>query len=276
MLGNGFLPMFAAGGGGAFVLDGIANVAAAYSLRRLSSAYSGAAVRVRRSSDSAEDDIGFDGSGEFDSAAFSSFVGGGTGFVRTWYDQSGNARNATQTTMTAQPSVSLISGIGGTPGLLFDGINDSISNAFGFSVLQPFFRIYAIRRNSADIGHAVNTFTGNVADYFVNSTQIEMYAGSSGGAPPRASLGVGASAIIGSLYNSAASIIYRNGIAASGQIGNSALNGIWIGSYNVPNQYVYIELGEFIFFSSAISIADHNTIGANMATRYGLTWTTVT
>ena len=66
-------------GGGGFVgvLDGISNVAAAYSLRKLRTAYAGSAVRVRRSSDSTEQDIGFDGSGEFDSAAFSSFVGGG-------------------------------------------------------------------------------------------------------------------------------------------------------------------------------------------------------
>ena len=110
----------------AYVLDGISNVAAAYSLRKLRSAYAGSAVRVRRSSDSTEQDIGFDGSGEFDSAAFSSFVGGGTGFVKTWYDQSGNGRDLTQATTANQPAIT-VSAVNSKPALTFDGSNDSLS-----------------------------------------------------------------------------------------------------------------------------------------------------
>ena len=41
------------------LLDVYPNAAAAYSLRLLREAYSGSAIRVRRSSDSAEQDIGF-------------------------------------------------------------------------------------------------------------------------------------------------------------------------------------------------------------------------
>ena len=87
------------------ILDGLsASAAAAYSLRKLRSAYAGSAIRVRRSSDNAESDIGFSGNA-LDTAALSSHVGANDGFVVTWYDQSGNSRNKTQSTAGAQPRI---------------------------------------------------------------------------------------------------------------------------------------------------------------------------
>jgi hypothetical protein len=76
----------------------------AYSVRKLRAAYTGACMRVRRSSDNTEQDIGFVGN-NLDTAALLSFVGAGNGFVTAWYDQSGNARNATQTTAGNQPQI---------------------------------------------------------------------------------------------------------------------------------------------------------------------------
>jgi hypothetical protein len=78
------------------LLDLYPNAKAAYSLRKLRAAYSGSAVRIRRSSDNAESDIGFLVNGNFNSAAAVAFCGAGNGFVTTWYDQSGNGINATQ------------------------------------------------------------------------------------------------------------------------------------------------------------------------------------
>lgn len=78
--------------------------AAAYSLRRLTGGYSGSAIRVRRSSDNTEQDIGF-ASNALDTSALTSFCSGTNGFVKTWYDQSGNGRNATQTTAGNQPQI---------------------------------------------------------------------------------------------------------------------------------------------------------------------------
>jgi hypothetical protein len=79
--------------------------AAAYSLRKLRTAYTGNAIRVRRSSDNTEADIGFTATGELNTATLLAFVGTGNGFVTTWYDQSGNGRNAAQTTAGAQPRI---------------------------------------------------------------------------------------------------------------------------------------------------------------------------
>lgn len=86
------------------LLDSYPNAAAAYALRKLSATYSGSAVRVRRSSDDSELDIGFSGN-ELDQAALTDFVGANDGFVVTWYDQSGNNVNATKAASTNQPQI---------------------------------------------------------------------------------------------------------------------------------------------------------------------------
>jgi hypothetical protein len=89
------------------ILDLYPNAAVAYSVRLLRGAYTGSAIRVRRSSDNAEQDIGFI-NGNLNTAALLSFVGTGAsnqGFVTTWYDQSTNARNTTQTIAISQPKI---------------------------------------------------------------------------------------------------------------------------------------------------------------------------
>jgi hypothetical protein len=86
------------------LLDEYSGAAAAYSLRKLRTEYTGSAIRVRRASDSEEIDIGFSAS-ELDTSALTTFCSGTNGFVQTWYDQSGNARDATQETTTFQPQI---------------------------------------------------------------------------------------------------------------------------------------------------------------------------
>ena len=108
------------------LLDTYSGAAVAYSLRKLRSAYTGNAIRVRRSSDNAEQDFGFVNN-VLDTASLLTFCGAGNGFVTTWYDQSGNARNITQTTAANQPQI-VSSGAVLTqntkPTLAFDGTSD--------------------------------------------------------------------------------------------------------------------------------------------------------
>ena len=77
----------------------------AYSVRQLSSAYTGYAIQVRRSSDNTTENIGFTSAGDLDTATLKAFVGSGTGYVTCWYDQSGNGYNATQGTAANQPTI---------------------------------------------------------------------------------------------------------------------------------------------------------------------------
>lgn len=92
-------------GNGTALLDSFSGASAAYSLRNLSSAYTGPLIRVRRSSDNAERDIYGTFRGDLDLAALTSFVGANSGFVTTWYDQSGTGRHATQATAGSQPRI---------------------------------------------------------------------------------------------------------------------------------------------------------------------------
>jgi hypothetical protein len=78
--------------------------AVAFSTRRLLTSYTGPALRVRRDSDGHEKDILFF-AGVLDTKSMLDFVGSGVGTVSIWYDQSGNANNATQSLVSAQPVI---------------------------------------------------------------------------------------------------------------------------------------------------------------------------
>lgn len=100
------------------LLNDFGGAAAAYSLRALDSSFlTQDVVLVRRDFDNSEQ--GFTPA-EVTNGALTAFCGAGNGFVKTWYDQSGNGRDATQTTAAAQPQIvasgSLVSD-GGLPTL---------------------------------------------------------------------------------------------------------------------------------------------------------------
>jgi len=86
------------------LLDQHDGAAAAYSLRLLRVGYNGPCIRVRRSSDNEEEDIGFSG-GTLDETALLSFVGSGDGFVTTIYGQTSGAHNWTQSTQNEQGKI---------------------------------------------------------------------------------------------------------------------------------------------------------------------------
>jgi hypothetical protein len=99
------------------LLDLYPNSTAAYSLRKLTNAYGGAAIRVRRSSDNAESDIGFVAN-VLDTASLLSFCSATDGFVVKWYSQvGGSTYDVLQTTALKQPKI-VISGVLNTINLL--------------------------------------------------------------------------------------------------------------------------------------------------------------
>ena len=90
------------------LLDSYPNAAAAYSVRKLDKEYTGYCMKVRRASDDAEADIGFDSAGDLDTAAIATHCGASAGYVSVWYDQAnvgGTANNATQSTPSGQPQI---------------------------------------------------------------------------------------------------------------------------------------------------------------------------
>lgn len=114
--------------------------ASAYSLRLLSSSYSGFAIQVRRSSDDATQNIGFNSSNELDTASLKSFVGSGNGYVTIWYDQSGNARDMNQSSAASQPSI-MNAGVlyyrNGKPTLYHDNADDGFQFGTDYLTTLP-------------------------------------------------------------------------------------------------------------------------------------------
>lgn len=111
------------------ILDtlGIAgNMVLGFSLYRLVVGYEGYCLRVRRSSDDEELDIGFDSNGYIDVVTLESFCSGIDGFVSIWYNQYASGNNALQTTNGYQPQI-VSSGSLLSNGLRFDGTDDSLT-----------------------------------------------------------------------------------------------------------------------------------------------------
>jgi hypothetical protein len=113
------------------ILDGYTDdLAVAFAPALLVPDYEGDCIRIRRSGDNAEADIGFDGT-DLDRDAIATFCSPGDGFVKTWYDQSGNGNHATQTTTSAQPKIyDAATGVeleNGKPAIYFDGTDDTLT-----------------------------------------------------------------------------------------------------------------------------------------------------
>lgn len=143
-----------------YLLDLYPSAVAAYSIRRLSSTYTGPAIRVRRSSDNTEQDIGFV-SIDLDTTALSSFVGPGSGFVTIWYDQSGNSKDNIQTTSTQQPRIvngGSIELVNGKPSIYFDGSNDYVeTNAtINIGTTISSFTVGRLSRNHTTYSRFIN------------------------------------------------------------------------------------------------------------------------
>ena len=120
------------------LLNQYPGAAAAYSLRKLSSAVSNV-VRVRRSSDNAEQDFT---AAEVSDGTLESFCGVGDGFVVRIYDQSGNGKDLINTTNAQQRKI-VDTGVlvteGGEPALAGNAFpyffSSSVSVSGNFSVL---------------------------------------------------------------------------------------------------------------------------------------------
>lgn len=119
----------------ALLLDLYPNASAAYSLRKLRTAYAGAAIEVRiDTTGQPVYNIGFDSNGDLDTADLLSKAGANDAYVSKWYDQSGNGLNTTNSTASNQPQIVSSGSIiteGGLPTIDFNG--DYLINAGNFN-----------------------------------------------------------------------------------------------------------------------------------------------
>lgn len=111
------------GGGTSYTGPGdiVTGATAWYGVRAYNAAYAatgtGKAVNIRRASDNSAMDIVILTNGKLDVTTASTFCASTTCYVTEWYDQTGNGKNATQTTAGNQPT------------LAFSGCNFTITTA---------------------------------------------------------------------------------------------------------------------------------------------------
>jgi hypothetical protein len=262
------------------VLDLIFAIAfVAYGLRRLSRFWTGAAIRVMRTSDDAELDIGFIGE-DLDVVTLLAFVGLANGEIVIWYDQSGNGRHAVSTEGRRPRIVNagVLDIANGKPAVRFNGSNTffsgvslPLSQLTLISVLNdvtqaPTIR-YSIGTGSGSPGRGIfSSFTG-----FVPPTPNASLGYIPDAGAPVVQTGflptIGQSYVVSLTTTATESSIWANG-GNNGTGGKITLNQLFIGQRGDNLWYYDGYNSETIVFPSALSTTDRQTLERNQGLYY--------
>jgi hypothetical protein len=234
------------------LLDTYPSAAGAYSIRKLRTAYTGSCLRVRRSSDNAETDIGFV-LNYIDTAAISSFIGANDGFVVKFYDQSGNANDLTQSTAARQPqivSAGSILTLNSKVSLRCQTVLQGFSSALNFTFSQCY--IATVFNRTGRINTTDNLWAFNGAPYnqlYSSSTNWSLFYGSVLNTTIPLST---AQKLITQNYDNVTTYIYDNSTLnsqanTSFTISNLALNVFGFFAFNYGSQG---NLQEFIIYTT--------------------------
>ncbi|MFN4811031.1 MAG: arabinofuranosidase catalytic domain-containing protein, partial [Bacteroidota bacterium] len=253
----------------------------AYSVRKLSPGYSGPAIRVRRSSDNTQQDIGFTAGGDLDQAALLTFVGGASGFITTWYDQSGNGRNAIQNTVANQPRIvnaGVVDIQNSRPTLTLNGTSAHLTQS-SLLISNPYTANLVAARAGSNPSYQRVLNLGATGDGFgfmgTLGPNYATFVGNGGGAwndvnanSPATAVGNASNVMTMTVNTGTAGLIpYLNGNAIGTKNGTAATaTGFQIGSpYNGSNfnQLWSGNISEFTIFGSSLSDPDRQTIENN-------------
>ncbi len=250
------------------LLDRVPNAAVAYGLRRLVQGYRGAAIRIRRSSDSAEMDIGFSGN-ELDVVGLLKFVGNSNGVIRTWYDQSGNGKHAAQGGVGTPPTLvasGVLNTLNGKPTGVFDGGN--VLFAAALSVSQPFTQ-YAVAAPGNTVAHIMLGGNTSANGFFTESSRLRMNNGVA--LTSLAVVNTNLCHVLSGVQNGASSVVSVNGAYNIGATSFTGLVGTEVGSWQV-GQIPYLgQMSELLIFNGAHDLGLRNLIETSMMGVYGIT-----
>jgi SPP1 family predicted phage head-tail adaptor len=280
------------------LLDLYPNAATAYSLRKLRTAYTGSAVRVRASTSGAEGDVSFDVNSTISASStvtitavgtsglsigqqvtFSTFWNAGGSnqnvFVTTWYDQSGNANNATMTTQANQPQIVSSGSViltNGKPSVNFDGTNDSLNLSSSFSFANTGSLISFVGKRAAS-GDRLYSLAGANYNFALWSDNKYYLQSRSNGYQTSTNTDTSTNQLLLSGVNNGTNqIIYKNNSAVTSSfvalLLPSNINNI--GNYaNNGSAYTKSNLQEIIFYNSQNS-SNLNGINTNINTHYAI------
>lgn len=252
------------------LLDTYSGATVAYSFRRLSSTYNGNCIRVRRSSDNTEQNIGFSNN-ILDTTSLLSFVGSGNGFITTWYDQSGNANNSTQTTATSQPRIvssGVLETINSKPAISFDGTDDFMNLNSLITVGASSYNSFVGKRDASARSLYGLSGTDRYLYTLFNDNKYYLQAKTNQSLSSNATDASISQLLLTGLNNAGTMAMYKNGsVIASTASSNSILNTIdFIGKYWYGLN-AHCKLQEIVFYNSEKS-SSRIGIESNINTYY--------
>lgn len=242
-----------------------ANIASAYSLRKLDKNYAGYAIKVRRSTDNEELDIGFV-DGNLDESAISLFKGIGDAFVVTMYDQSGNDRHLQQATAARQPIIVTGSLFNDRQYMGFLAATQQFMTAEFANINQPLSRfLVGQASNVAATRTFIDGFSGSACLFQATATNFVTNAGSN--------LNAAASDLLPHQFtvinNGANSHCRLDGVGVTGAGGSNAMSGgIVLGANRSGANFLSGSVTELLVYS-ADKNADMAAIEANQIAYWG-------
>jgi hypothetical protein len=196
----------------------------------------------------------------------------GNGFVETWYDQSGNGRNAVQATAGSQPKIvnsgSLVV-LSGVPALSFDGSSDLFTvTGFAFSPSGDFL---AVTVSKISNGNLIDTRDGGGDGFFLQQGSTFRHRYNGDGAINIS--GNDQHIVATSELNGTTLTAYKNGASAGTDTvtaGLSTTTNTTIGrvSFTAVN-YVAGSIQEIILYDADKS-ANRATLETNIINHYGI------
>lgn len=255
--------------------------APSYSLRLLSSSYTGAAIQVRRSSDNATMDIGFS-AGNLDTAALKTFTGANNSYVSIWYDQSGSGKDASQSNMSLQPCIAS-SGViyrqNGEPTVYFNGSDYLSTVAFtnGYPNSFTLAICAGVKTNTTycTFGNKTKSNLPGPWDMYNNRFLVSNGSGASAyylTTPINSATGFAQWIFQSDTTTSSA---YVNGVSNGSGTTTSCSDGVYstpiiLGSRTDKATSLNGWISEFVTFASVLSATDRQTIEQNQASYYSL------
>ena len=261
-----------------YLLDQYSGAAAAYSLRKLDCDYSGYAVRVRRSSDNAEQDIGFTSTGDLDTATLKTFVSTNSGYVVTWYDQSGDVANVAQSTSANQPLIvdnGVVIRQKGNPSIYFDGSNDYLTIAS--LTLNTYLSLYLVVKSPAHVLEQSNNAASNNGFFFYGSSNASwLFRRTSLHYAYGVTDWTGGNFVLADLQYNGSGSYYKNSVVQSNSsiVGSALSNTSTTAVFNImarPTESLYFSgyVSELVIYDSDKS-ADASNIRNNINTYYSI------
>ncbi len=261
-------PVAAAAG---LLLDRIA-VVGAYSVRKLVSAYVGPALRVRRDSDNAEQDVGFSG-GALDGTAMLAFCGSGNGFASKWHDQSGAGNHAAQPARTSQYQLVNAGALvtqGGRPCLGYGGGSPTMALPGGmFAGLASSTALCVFSQAQGDAGWWIIGSSGLFTHTpYGDGAAYEQYLSTS--RPGFPGYGSSSAPTVHAAQNDGTALsVFKNGVQAGSAQAAAFTNApsATAGDY----RHGQVSLSEMILTAAVLPAADRQAVERSMGAYYGIT-----